>query len=207
MPLGFGRDPQRQTVVRTSLGLAKATVRRRPRRRGRDSRGFDEFVTTTTSLFVVWYLTLNHFFIHNTRYHTLDTSQIINNMRRAAGSVCAPPPRSSSPPPRALGVSSSSSFSRKDNSDDSNADATTTDTKVSSAHHHHHLKADFRYAAALLRQRDYETYLCTCAVDASKRAVPLALRALNCETVIDVVHENDGNAALMKLKWWHDPDG
>ena len=126
-------------------------------------------------------------------------------MRRAAG-ACARRRLARRLPPRALGVSSSSSFSRKDNSDDSNADATTTDTKVSSAHHHHHhhLKADFRYAAALLRQRDYETYLCTCAVDASKRAVPLALRALNCETVIDVVHENDGNAALMKLKWWHD---
>ena len=124
-------------------------------------------------------------------------------MRRAAG-ACARRRLARRLPPRALGVSSSSSFSRKDNTDDSNADATTTDTKVSSAHHHHHLKADFRYAAALLRQRDYETYLCTCAVDASKRAVPLALRALNCETVIDVVHENDGNAALMKLKWWHD---
>ena len=127
-------------------------------------------------------------------------------MRRAAG-ACARRRLARRLPPRALGVSSSSSFSRKDNTDDSNADATTTDTKVSSAHHHH-LKADFRYAAALLRQRDYETYLCTCAVDASKRAVPLALRALNCETaIIDVVHNHFGentSAALMKLKWWHD---
>ena len=148
--------------------------------------------------------------------HTLysDTSQILLLliiMRRALAGACARRRLALRLPPRAQkGVVSSSSsssftsFSRKDNGgDDSKTEYFSTTTLKDNL-----IKADFRYAAALLRQRDYETYLCTCAVDASKRAVPLALRALNCETaIIDVVHNHFGentSAALMKLKWWHD---
>ena len=126
-------------------------------------------------------------------------------MRRALAGACARrrrlarrlPPRAQKGASSSSSSSSFTSFSRKDNGGD--------DSKTDNL-----INADFRYAAALLRQRDYETYLCTCAVDASKRAVPLALRALNCETaIIDVVHNHHGEnntttAALMKLKWWHD---
>jgi NADH dehydrogenase [ubiquinone] 1 alpha subcomplex assembly factor 6 len=69
------------------------------------------------------------------------------------------------------------------------------------------LREDFRHCAATLRQNDYETYLCTNAIDASRRAGPLALRALNCETAGIGTHsggEENKDIALVKLRWWMD---
>jgi len=67
------------------------------------------------------------------------------------------------------------------------------------------LREDFRYASATLRRYDYETYLCTNAIDANKRAGPLALRALNCETAgITTATVSEKEIALVKLKWWHE---
>ena len=69
------------------------------------------------------------------------------------------------------------------------------------------LREDFRHCSATLRQNDYETYLCTNAIDASRRAGPLALRALNCETAGIGTHsggEENKDIALVKLRWWMD---
>ena len=84
------------------------------------------------------------------------------------------------------------------------------------------LRADFRYAAAVLRRHDYETYLATSAIDRKDRAGPLAIRALNCETAIitgdptssssifedhldgQKQRTNAAGIAVAKLQWWKD---
>jgi NADH dehydrogenase [ubiquinone] 1 alpha subcomplex assembly factor 6 len=81
----------------------------------------------------------------------------------------------------------------------------TSSYSTSSSQNIDSLREDFRYASATLRRYDYETYLCTNAIDANKRAGPLALRALNCETAgITTATVSEKEIALVKLKWWHE---
>jgi phytoene/squalene synthetase len=66
------------------------------------------------------------------------------------------------------------------------------------------LKQAFRFSAMTLRQNDYETYICTNAIDAKRRASAIAIRALNAETASVASATSEKVVAIAKLRWWFD---